>query len=268
MKRLIWGLFGVVLAGSGAIAAPVSGQGTWETTLQARDADGNVATIEAYYDTVLNITWLANANLAASTTFGVAGISTSPPSGSGETGRMTWDTAQVYIAAMNSNAYLGETSWRLPHVVDINNDGCLTSFGFTPGSDCGYNVVDTGPNASEMASMFYRTLGNLAFFDTSGFSPVPGYGLSNTGPFSNLQDALYWYDQTHVTNTTQAWYFGMPSGGQRPRARVSASIIAQGPVWAVISGDHFAVVPVPAAAWLLGSALGALGWLRRKPAAV
>jgi hypothetical protein len=45
-------------------AAAVSGQGTWETTLQGRDLDGNPATFEAYYDTDLNITWLANANIA------------------------------------------------------------------------------------------------------------------------------------------------------------------------------------------------------------
>jgi hypothetical protein len=43
-------------------AALVYGQGTWETTLQARDMDGNTSTIEAYYDTVLDITWLADAN--------------------------------------------------------------------------------------------------------------------------------------------------------------------------------------------------------------
>ena len=45
-------------------AAAISGQGTWETTLQPRDLDGNTSTIEAYYDTVLNITWLANATYA------------------------------------------------------------------------------------------------------------------------------------------------------------------------------------------------------------
>jgi len=36
-------------------AVGVSGQGTWETTLLPRDLDGNPLTIEAYYDTVLNI---------------------------------------------------------------------------------------------------------------------------------------------------------------------------------------------------------------------
>lgn len=37
-------------------AAAVTGQGTWETTLQARDLDGNGVT-DAFYDTSLDITW-------------------------------------------------------------------------------------------------------------------------------------------------------------------------------------------------------------------
>jgi hypothetical protein len=34
-----------------------------------------------------------------------------------------------------------------------------------------------------------------------------------------------------------------------------------------ISGANISAIPVPAAVWLFGSALGLLGWLRRKPAA-
>ena len=51
---------GVIIAAYGsAEAVPVSGQGTWEMTLLARDLDGNVATVEAWYDTLLDITRLA-----------------------------------------------------------------------------------------------------------------------------------------------------------------------------------------------------------------
>ncbi len=38
-----------------------------------------------------------------------------------------------------------------------------------------------------------------------------------------------------------------------------------GPYSLSLSGVEFSVVPVPAAAWLFGSALGLLGWLRRRP---
>jgi hypothetical protein len=45
-------------------AVGVPGQGTWETTLLPRDLDGNLANgPEAFYDTVLNITWLRNAKV-------------------------------------------------------------------------------------------------------------------------------------------------------------------------------------------------------------
>jgi len=70
---------------------------------------------QAYYDTVLDITWLADANLAASNTFGVSGIHS--------WGGMTWDTAQSWLMAMNADGgtgYLGYNNWRLPTVTPVN----------------------------------------------------------------------------------------------------------------------------------------------------
>ena len=53
-------------------AAVVSGLGTWATTLLGRDLDGDLTNgFEAYYDTVLDITWLADAHYAL--TSGYAG---------------------------------------------------------------------------------------------------------------------------------------------------------------------------------------------------
>jgi len=43
-----------------AHAAPLPGQGTWQTTLQARDIDHD-GTVDAYFDTSLNITWFRQA---------------------------------------------------------------------------------------------------------------------------------------------------------------------------------------------------------------
>lgn len=180
---------------------------------------------------------------------------------------MTWGTANAWIAAMNAANYLGISSWRLPVMVDIGNDGCLDNFAMD-GTDCGYNPVSVGPDASEMASLYYDTLANLAFYDTSGVPQLPGLGIQNTGPFANLGNTLYWYDLETTSNPPladlptpgNAWYFGMPSGGQRPTGKDVLNT-----AWAVFDGD-VAVVPVPAAVWLFGSALGLLGWLRRKNA--
>lgn len=193
-------------------AIGVSGQGTWETTLQARDLDGNTSTIEGYYDTVLDITWLANANLAASNTFGLTyntnlGNYPGDPYGPSYTeqiltdGRMSWGGALHWIAAMNTANYLGYNGWRLPTVTDTGTSGC--NFAYS-GTDCGFNVnTATG----EMAHMFYTTLGDKAFYNTSGVAPQSGYGLSNTGPFSNLQSYIYWSATEYVPDTNNAWVF-------------------------------------------------------------
>ena len=45
-----------------------------ETTLEARDLDGDVSTIEAYFDIALNITWLADANNALTTGYDADGL--------------------------------------------------------------------------------------------------------------------------------------------------------------------------------------------------
>ena len=111
--------------------------GSASATLQTRLSG------QAYYDTALNITWLADANLAGSNTFGVSGIGSTPS----DLGYMGWNTANSWIAAMNSASYLGISTWRLPKMIDINNDGCLNNNAFI-GTDCGYNVVSVGPNAS------------------------------------------------------------------------------------------------------------------------
>ncbi len=208
---------------------------------------------QVYYDDVLDITWLADANLSASNTFGVSGIDAA--------GKMNWDSAVSFVAAMNAANYLGSNQWRLPAFIDIDNDGCVDDFSYS-GTDCGYNVVSTGPNASEMASLFYETLDNIAFFDEDG-NAVSGGGLQNTGPFSNLKSKLYWYGQELNGDASQAWYFGMPSGAQRPREKTRLHFVLP-----VVDGNYFgvAVVPVPSAIWLFGSALGLFGWLRSRKA--
>ncbi len=65
---------------------------------------------QGVYDTVLNVTWLADASLAASNTFGVSGIGISE--GIIPVGAMTWTTAQSWIGAMNTANYPGHNDWR------------------------------------------------------------------------------------------------------------------------------------------------------------
>jgi hypothetical protein len=210
---------------------------------------------QAYYDDELNITWVADANLAATSNFGVTGINPD--------GTMSWYTAQSWIGAMNAASYLGASNWRLPTTIDVGQLGCLSNIE----GDCGYNV---DPSTSEMAHMFFSTLGNSRAFDTSG-SPTgcledyPNYCLTNTGPFSNLQPYPYWSGTTHGTSYLHrngAWFFSFNEAYQGLDHKSNTYN-----AWAVSDGDSLATVPVPASVWLFGSALGVMGVMRRKAAA-
>jgi hypothetical protein len=202
----------------------------------------------AYYDDVLNITWLADANLADTNAFGVTGINAN--------GSMTWAKANEWIAAMNTANYLGISNWRLPTVTDTGTSGC--NFAYT-GTDCGYNV---DLSTSEMAHMFYSTLGNTGYYNTSG-SPTgcsgsSPYCLTNDGPFSNLQPYIYWSGTTYAPDTSSAWYFSFTDGYQNGSAKSDGRY-----AWAVRPGD-IGEAPVPGAVWLFGSALAVIAAVRRR----
>lgn len=171
---------------------------------------------QAVYDIDRNITWLANANLAATNTFGVSGI--------GPGGYMTWFTAHNWIDAVNAANYLGFNDWRLPTVTDIGSLGCDYAY---VGTDCGFNV---NTSTGELAHLYYDELGNKAQYDTSGAGPQTGWGLVNTGPFINIQGYGYWSAES---STNSPWYFNFGYGVQIPAAVDYVNF----PVWPVRTGD-------------------------------
>lgn len=199
------------------------------------------------YDTDLNVTWLQDANLADSNSFGVSGILIN--------GAMSWSTAQSWIAAMRDSNYLGYNDWRLPTVTDTGTPGC--DFAYS-GTDCGY-YVNTA--TSKMAHLFYDELLITPYFNTSGVGPQAGWGTLNAGPFIHLQGDSYWSSTEYLpgNNNNLAWAFGFGGGLQYVSGTASVMFAL-----AVRPGD-VAAVPVPAAAWLLGSGLlGLIGVARRK----
>lgn len=191
----------------------------------------------AVYDTDLNITWLADANLAASNNFGVtSGIILSGSAA----GQMNWNVAQNWIAGMNAANYLGYSDWRLP--ATAYPDATCTGTG-----SFGYSCT-----GSEMGHLFYLELGGTA--QSSIFTSTD----PDLNKFLNLKATNYW--STNITYTapdTDAFIFTFASGNQLGIAKTSTEY-----AWAVRNGD--VVVPLPAAVWLLASGLIGLSGFSRK----
>jgi len=166
-------------------AAGVPGQGTWQTTLQPRDLDGDGA-IDAFYDTELNITWLRNANV---------------------NGIQFLDNALAWAKGLRIGGY---SDWRLPTMLDTGKSGCDWAFG---GTDCGYNVQTKGPTRvfSEMEYLLRVTLGNTPYCDPAGVCNQPNWGLTNTGAFQNLQPYFYWIGAKYPGAGNFGWYYYAPT---------------------------------------------------------
>ena len=122
---------------------------------------------QAYYDTALDITWLADANAGAGSKFD-DGSNTID-------GRMSWLNANDWAASLDIN---GITGWRLADM-DLNGDGVVVDCATASTTDCldneyGYNFYQNGINSS------------------------------NPSPFSNVQTTNYW---SRNESSSNAWLF-------------------------------------------------------------
>ncbi len=185
------------------------------------------------YDDVLDITWLQDANYAQTSGYDTDGL-------------MTRTEAGIWVSQL---IYEGYDDWRLPSA--------------GPGPGEGYNVT-TG----EWGYMFSNSLGNvsagtnptcyngpeLCLKNTSFVDPITGSSKN----FLNLLPSDYWLEEL-APDTNYSWVFSA-SGGYQYRQAVVHNYHS----WAVHDGDIGASpVPIPAAAWLFGSALVGFGLVRR-----
>lgn len=221
-----------LLAAAPAHADPLTNQGTWEATLFARDINGDGKT-DAFFDKTLNITWLANANAS---------------------GPRTFDEATTWTSALAVGSNVG---WRLPTV--LIQDGTICT-GAVNGPVCGYNF-DTAN--SEIAHLFYVTLGNEARLDTSGEEWPAGavFGLTNTGNFLNMQRNVYWSSSKFEPDATFAWRFDADDGLLLPSRKTNVFF-----VMAVHDGDVTVAgaIPEPETYAMMLAGLGLLGAIARR----
>ena len=194
--------------------------------LAASNANANLIDQGAtVYDTGLGISWLKNASLAATDTFGVSGIDA--------TGLMDWNTANQWIGAMNTADYLGYSDWRLP-----TSDTCMN-----------YNCT-----GSEMGNLFYNGLGGTAGVD------IATTHNANYSLFSNIWPYLYWSGTEYAPSSNVARDFYFHNGNQDAYGKY-VNMYA----WAVRPGQAVAAVPEPAGWALFGiGLLGLMGVARRR----
>jgi hypothetical protein len=239
-------------------AAPVSGQGTWEQTLQGRDLDGNADNgFEAYYDTTQNLTWLADANWAATSGVSASGLLIGLSLYAGFPGAPK-DAASFSLTA----SLYGFDDWTLPGLMignEIYETRCepgRTSCDWIPTSR-----YETVPGSSQLQHMMEVTLGNRP----AGGAP---YALSNTGPFKNLQGGEHWSsrfkDTLYFGNGYSGWTYDTATGQHMQRSAFNQT----GYAWLVRQGD-VAAIPEPQThtLWALGLMALAGAAFRRKATA-
>lgn len=169
---------------------------------------------QAYYDTSLSITWVADANLAKSSGFDADGL-------------MLFSEAEAWINSLNASSYLGFNDWRLPTLQPINGSAFDYTTSFDGSTDAGWNISAPGtPYAgsinSEMAYMFYNNLNLVGRHgldgSLTGCSLTDPYCLTATSPFQNLQADSYWtgldFERPDLATREYYWRFAFDSGLQ------------------------------------------------------
>jgi len=192
---------------------------------------------QVVYDATTNLSWIANANLMATNTFGLTyGTNYGTdvfgnPSVINSDGTATWGGAMKWVATMDAAHYLGYSDWSLP----------------TADPSAGVNYEST----SQMGNLFYNGLGQSSN-QTIGTTHIVNYNL-----FNNVQSTSYWSGTEYALNPNLAWRFNTSIGYQSTFGKNFATFAL------AVRPGQVAAVPEPGEWLLMISGFGLTGFLAR-----
>ena len=208
------------------------------------------------YDDILGVTWLQDANYAA-TQFAATGGTKGDADG-----LMTWSAAKVWASNLNISRFPGESlsGWRLAANTPVGTSW-NPSFSTDGSTDFAFNITS---QASELSYMYYVNLGLKGYYSPDG-AYQPNFGVFGNGtmggqrnvyPVKNLRSYAYW--SATPKTSSYAWYFDTLLGKQSYNPK-SEDFYA----WAVRDGN-VAAVPEPEVYAMLLAGLGLLGVVARR----
>ena len=179
------------------------------------------------YDTVLDVTWVQDANLCLTLGNCVSGRTD---------GRMTWVNANLWAANLD---FGGFDDWRLP-IMETPTGTCIPS--------CPLR---------EYEHMYFENLNATAALEDKTGNQTGDGGVT----FSNIQRFGYWSstDAAFLPDLAKAFFFEFGSEFTDPKDFVYSA-------WAVRDGDVSAPpgeIPAPGSLLLAGLGALGLGWARR-----
>ena len=113
------------------------------------------------------LTWIEDANLASTNTFGVSGVLSG--------GVMSWYTAGAWIAAVNDASYLGYGDWRLPTIGELQDMGLECGYYGATALESYFDHLMTQGESEYWSSTTYESNPILAY--SFAFKPDAAYGL-------------------------------------------------------------------------------------------
>jgi hypothetical protein len=211
------------------------------------------------YDTVNNITWLADMNYAVTSGYAAANAGGTGSNQVLADGRMGLDAANIWASNL---VYGGFDDWRLPTLnpADTSCSGSLNpNGGFPPVGNFPRQYYGSHCTGGEMSHLFVADLGNLSgsVLNQAGDTAEQ---VANMAMFSHVRSYAYWSGTLFAPGPTFAWLINTASGVQAFDSRDTAAFAL-----AVRTGDMAASIPEPQTLMLTLLALtGAVVTRRRR----